>query len=221
MIQIVKLFPSLSHHDETTGNLFEVALSSSSLKSHDDNDESIKWKWNQLLKDDPNNDMLHNSWRQSFNIRHLCVRELTIDEVLKRFTDYRRPATIVDASLKQSHHDQFSLLHSILIKKLLMNLKMMMINQTFKSDVEYYFNHLSIASPPVSTSQTNSLIILRNESIALLTIDESCYNLNYTGSNEISSSEKLSLTQQHEDELDTTKEDKKPCSIVKRKCKKH
>ncbi|CAF4198282.1 unnamed protein product, partial [Rotaria sordida] len=130
--------------------------------------------------------MLHNSWRQSFNIRHLCIRELTIDEVLKRFTDYRRPAMIVDASLKQSHHDQSSSL----------NINQEFVNES-EDDDEYNYNHLSITS--------------------LSTIDQSCYNSNFTGSNEISYSEKLSLTQQHEDELDTTKEDKEPCSIVKRK----
>ncbi|CAF1498990.1 unnamed protein product, partial [Didymodactylos carnosus] len=42
----------------------------------------------ELLKDDPDHDMLHNLWRQSFNIRRLCIRELTIYEILERFPGY-------------------------------------------------------------------------------------------------------------------------------------
>ncbi|CAF1181123.1 unnamed protein product [Rotaria sordida] len=117
---------------------------------------------------------------------------------------------IVDASLKQSHHDQSSSL----------NINQEFVNES-EDDDEYNYNHLSITSLSVCTSQTNSLIILQNESIVELTIDKSCYNSNFTGSNEISSSEKLSLTQQHEDEPDTTKEDEESCSIVKQKRTKH
>lgn len=47
-----------------------------------------------LLKDDPDHDMLHNLWRQSFNIRRLCIRELTIDEILERFPGYRLPEMV-------------------------------------------------------------------------------------------------------------------------------
>ncbi len=36
----------------------------------------------ELLKDDPNLDMLHNLWRW-------CVRELTVPEILERFPGYR------------------------------------------------------------------------------------------------------------------------------------
>jgi hypothetical protein len=44
----------------------------------------------ELLKDNPDNDLLHDLWKQSFNIRRLCIRELKIDEVLERFPGYRR-----------------------------------------------------------------------------------------------------------------------------------
>ena len=44
----------------------------------------------ELLKDDPDNDLLHNLWKQSFSIRRLCIRELGIDEILERFPDYCR-----------------------------------------------------------------------------------------------------------------------------------
>jgi hypothetical protein len=43
----------------------------------------------ELLNDDPDHDMLHNLWRQSFNIRRLCIRELTVTEILERFPGYR------------------------------------------------------------------------------------------------------------------------------------
>ncbi|CAF3569567.1 unnamed protein product, partial [Rotaria socialis] len=45
----------------------------------------------ELLKDNPDNDILNDLWGQSFNIRGLCVRELSIDEILERFPAYRRP----------------------------------------------------------------------------------------------------------------------------------
>ncbi|CAF4095449.1 unnamed protein product, partial [Rotaria sp. Silwood2] len=45
----------------------------------------------ELLKDDPNNDLLHDLWRQSFNIRSLCIHELSIIEILQHFPGYRRP----------------------------------------------------------------------------------------------------------------------------------
>ncbi|CAF2728490.1 unnamed protein product [Rotaria sp. Silwood2] len=48
----------------------------------------------ELLKDDPNNDLLHDLWRQSFNIRSLCIHELSIIEILERFPGYRRPEMI-------------------------------------------------------------------------------------------------------------------------------
>ncbi|CAF4370439.1 unnamed protein product, partial [Adineta steineri] len=43
----------------------------------------------ELLKDDPNNDLLRDLWIQSFNIRRLCIRELDIVEILERFPGYR------------------------------------------------------------------------------------------------------------------------------------
>jgi hypothetical protein len=33
-------------------------------------------------------------WRQSFNIRRLCIRELPIDEILNRFPGYHRPELV-------------------------------------------------------------------------------------------------------------------------------
>ncbi|CAF4506679.1 unnamed protein product, partial [Rotaria magnacalcarata] len=45
----------------------------------------------ELLKDKPDNDTLNDLWTQSFNIRRLCIRELSIDEILERFPAYRRP----------------------------------------------------------------------------------------------------------------------------------
>ncbi|CAF4064235.1 unnamed protein product [Rotaria sordida] len=44
----------------------------------------------ELLKDDPNNVLFYDLWLQSFNIRRLCIRELTIIEVLERFPGYCR-----------------------------------------------------------------------------------------------------------------------------------
>lgn len=43
----------------------------------------------ELLKDNPDNNILDNLWRQSFNIRRLHVRELSTDELLERFPGYR------------------------------------------------------------------------------------------------------------------------------------
>ncbi len=48
----------------------------------------------ELLKDNPDNDMLHDLWRQSFNIRRLSIRELPIDEVLERFPGYHLPEIV-------------------------------------------------------------------------------------------------------------------------------
>ena len=45
----------------------------------------------ELRKDDPSNDLLHDLWRQSFNIRRLCIYELSIIEILERFPGYCRP----------------------------------------------------------------------------------------------------------------------------------
>lgn len=42
----------------------------------------------ELLKDDPDLNMFHNLWQQSFNIRRLCIRDLTIPEILERFPGY-------------------------------------------------------------------------------------------------------------------------------------
>ena len=48
----------------------------------------------ELLKDDPNNDLLHGLWRQSFNVRWLCIHELSIIEILERFPGCRRPEIV-------------------------------------------------------------------------------------------------------------------------------
>ncbi|CAF4311838.1 unnamed protein product, partial [Rotaria magnacalcarata] len=32
--------------------------------------------------------MFHNLWQQSFNIRRLCIRDLTVPEILERFPGY-------------------------------------------------------------------------------------------------------------------------------------
>ncbi|CAF1357077.1 unnamed protein product [Adineta steineri] len=55
----------------------------------------------ELLKDDPNNQLLHDLWIQSFNIRRLCIRELDIVEILERFPGYRRSEMIL-AEVKES-----------------------------------------------------------------------------------------------------------------------
>ncbi|CAF1163253.1 unnamed protein product [Adineta steineri] len=55
----------------------------------------------ELLKDDPNNDLLRDLWIQSFNIRRLCIRELDIVEILERFPGYRRSEMIL-AEVKES-----------------------------------------------------------------------------------------------------------------------
>ncbi|CAF1297573.1 unnamed protein product [Adineta steineri] len=55
----------------------------------------------ELLKDDPNNELLHDLWIQSFNIRRLCIRELDIVEILERFPGYRRLEMIL-AEVKES-----------------------------------------------------------------------------------------------------------------------
>ena len=44
----------------------------------------------ELLEDDPDNDLLHNVWKQSFSIRRLCIRELRINEILEHFPGYCR-----------------------------------------------------------------------------------------------------------------------------------
>lgn len=46
---------------------------------------------NELLKDDPDNDILHQIWRRSFNIRRLHLRQLPINELLSRFPGYHQP----------------------------------------------------------------------------------------------------------------------------------
>lgn len=43
----------------------------------------------ELLKEDFDLEKLHHLWQQSFNIRRLCVRELTVPELLERFPGYR------------------------------------------------------------------------------------------------------------------------------------
>ena len=48
----------------------------------------------ELLKDNPDDDTLHDLWRQSFNIRRLCVCELSIDEILERFPGYCIPEMV-------------------------------------------------------------------------------------------------------------------------------
>ncbi|CAM4810212.1 unnamed protein product [Rotaria magnacalcarata] len=55
----------------------------------------------ELLKDDPDNDLIHDLWRQSFNIRRLCIHELSIAETLDRFPGYRRSDMIL-AEVKES-----------------------------------------------------------------------------------------------------------------------
>ncbi|CAF3385370.1 unnamed protein product [Rotaria socialis] len=49
----------------------------------------------ELLNDNPNKDLLHDLWRQTFNIRRLCIRELTITEILERFPGYSHPEMIL------------------------------------------------------------------------------------------------------------------------------
>ncbi|CAF4292974.1 unnamed protein product [Rotaria sp. Silwood2] len=55
----------------------------------------------ELLKDDPNNYLLHDLWKQSYNIRRLCIRELEIDEILERLPGYCRSemVSIIDCTL--------------------------------------------------------------------------------------------------------------------------
>ncbi|CAF4312263.1 unnamed protein product, partial [Rotaria sp. Silwood2] len=43
----------------------------------------------ELLKDDPDLDIFHNLWQQSFNIGRLCIHDLTVTEILERFPGYR------------------------------------------------------------------------------------------------------------------------------------
>lgn len=43
----------------------------------------------ELLKDNPDTNILHDLWRQSFNIRRLHVREIPLEELLERFPGYR------------------------------------------------------------------------------------------------------------------------------------
>lgn len=50
----------------------------------------------ELLNDDPDNDLIHDLWRQSFNIRRLCIHELSIAEILDRFPGYRRSDMVRD-----------------------------------------------------------------------------------------------------------------------------
>ncbi|CAF3005094.1 unnamed protein product [Rotaria sp. Silwood2] len=55
----------------------------------------------ELLKDDPNNYLLHDLWKQSYNIRRLCIRELEIDEILERLPGYCRSEMVL-AAVKES-----------------------------------------------------------------------------------------------------------------------
>lgn len=48
----------------------------------------------ELSKDCPDDDILQDLWRKSFNIRRLCVRELGIEEILERFPGYHRPEMV-------------------------------------------------------------------------------------------------------------------------------
>ena len=48
----------------------------------------------ELSKDDPDHNKLHDLWQQSFSIRRLCIRDLTIDEILERFPGYHIPAMV-------------------------------------------------------------------------------------------------------------------------------
>ena len=53
----------------------------------------------ELLKDNPDNTILHNLWRQSFNIRRLHVRELSICELLERYPGYHHADLVRDISI--------------------------------------------------------------------------------------------------------------------------
>ncbi len=50
----------------------------------------------ELHKDNPDENFLHDLWRQSFNIRRLHVRELPVNQLLERFPGYRRADMVSD-----------------------------------------------------------------------------------------------------------------------------
>ena len=43
----------------------------------------------EMVKDNPDYDILNILWRKSYNIRRSCIRELAVTEVLERFPAYR------------------------------------------------------------------------------------------------------------------------------------
>lgn len=53
----------------------------------------------ELLKDNPDNNILRNLWRQSFNIRRLHVRELPIHELLQRYPGYCHADLVRDINI--------------------------------------------------------------------------------------------------------------------------
>lgn len=59
----------------------------------------------EILKNDPDLDMLRTLWLQSFNIRRLFIRELTVTEILEHFPGYCLPEMVsaVDNSLLQMY----------------------------------------------------------------------------------------------------------------------
>lgn len=50
----------------------------------------------ELLKDNSDDNILHDLWMESFNTRRLHVRELPIDELLEKFPGYRRADLVRD-----------------------------------------------------------------------------------------------------------------------------
>ncbi|CAF3847856.1 unnamed protein product, partial [Rotaria sp. Silwood1] len=55
----------------------------------------------ELRRDNPDNNVLHKLWRQSFNTRRLHVRELPIDQLLEQYPGYRR-ADLLLAEVKET-----------------------------------------------------------------------------------------------------------------------
>lgn len=56
----------------------------------------------ELFKDDPDLDLCHNLWKKSFNIRRLCIRDLTVSEIIERFPGYRRSEMVSILQIKDS-----------------------------------------------------------------------------------------------------------------------
>ncbi|CAF3474545.1 unnamed protein product [Rotaria socialis] len=169
-----------------------------------------------LPKYNPDNDILNDLWGQSFNIRGLCVRELSIDEILERFPAYRRPELIL-AEVKDTVGVDINTNTNHLLPHFFdcipdngCFLSENNENTLSSSDDEEDPSRLSIATPPIPTVENErSRAIRETASTPLVTMKKLSNNTKSTKSTSISSSKKLASAHQQENAVDKIQQSKK------------